>query len=202
MDRPPEVRDLELALNADEQVLRLDVAVDDVLLVAVHEGARQRRDVRRRAPLAKPLALLQLFIQLPLGGVLQDEVHAVLVVEIPVQPQYVGMAQVGLDLNLSPQLVLNMRLLQLILEQHLERDDVLTVLLARQVHVAELAAPQRLTYVEVAQLPALLPRRIGFAAGARGRRLAAHRRVAAGVLLVARDSRRPRPVRPEPRLLK
>jgi hypothetical protein len=62
------------------------------------------------------------------------------------------MAQVGLDLNLSPQLVLNMRLLQLILKQHLERDDVLTVLLARQVHVAELAAPQRLTSVEVAQL--------------------------------------------------
>lgn len=37
--------------------------------------------------------------------------------------------------------------------QHLQRDDELAVLLARQVHVPKLAAPQRLAYVKVLQLP-------------------------------------------------
>lgn len=75
-----------------------------------------------------------------------------LVVEVSVQAQDVGMAQMRLDLDLSAELVLDVRLLQLILEQNLERDDVLALLLARQVDVTELAAPERLTDVEIAQL--------------------------------------------------
>lgn len=71
------------------------------------------------------------------------------VVEVAVEAQDVGVPQVALDLNLAPQLVLHVTLLQLRLEQHLERHDVLALLLARQVHVAELAAPQRLPDVEV-----------------------------------------------------
>lgn len=42
---PAKVCDLEVPAQADEQVLRLDVAVDDVLGVAVGQGARQLRDV-------------------------------------------------------------------------------------------------------------------------------------------------------------
>ena len=75
-----------------------------------------------------------------------------LVVEVSVQAQDVGMAQMRLDLDLSTELVLDVRLLQLILEQNLERDDVLALLLARQVDVTELTAPERLTDVEIAQL--------------------------------------------------
>ena len=75
-----------------------------------------------------------------------------LVVEVPVQAQDVGVAEVRLDLNLSPKLVLHVRLLQLILEQNLQSHDVLAAFLTRQVYVSELAAPQRLAYVEVAQL--------------------------------------------------
>ena len=44
-----------------------------------------------------------------------------LVVEVSVQPQDVGVPQVRLDLDLSPQLVLHVRLLQLGFEQHLHR---------------------------------------------------------------------------------
>ena len=62
------------------------------------------------------------------------------------------MPEVGLDLDLASQLVLDVRLLQLLFEQNLEGDDVLAVLLASQVHVAELAAAQGFAYVEVAQL--------------------------------------------------
>jgi D-serine deaminase-like pyridoxal phosphate-dependent protein len=72
--------------------------------------------------------------------------------------------EVGLDLDLASQLVLDVRLLQLLFEQNLEGDDVLAVLLASQVHVAELAAAQRLTDVEVAYL---------FIVGSGGRRCGA-----------------------------
>ena len=62
------------------------------------------------------------------------------------------MSQVRLDLDLPSQLVLHVRLLELVLEQHFQRDDVLALLLARQVDVTELTAPERLTDVEIAQL--------------------------------------------------
>ena len=75
-----------------------------------------------------------------------------LIVKVPVEPQDVGVPEVGLDLDLASQLVLDVRLLQLLFEQNLEGDDVLAVLLASQVHVAELAAAQGFAYVEVAQL--------------------------------------------------
>ena len=62
------------------------------------------------------------------------------------------MPEVGLDLDLASQLVLRVRLLQLLLEKNLEGDDVLALLLAGQVNVAEFAATQGLAYIEVAQL--------------------------------------------------
>ena len=74
-----------------------------------------------------------------------------LVVEVSVQAQDVGMAQMRLDLDLSTELVLDATAAA-DLEQNLERDDVLALLLARQVDVTELTAPERLTDVEIAQL--------------------------------------------------
>ncbi len=47
---PAEVGDLQLALHAEQQVLGLDVPVDHVLGVAIHERARQGRDVPARRP--------------------------------------------------------------------------------------------------------------------------------------------------------
>ena len=44
-----------------------------------------------------------------------------------------------LNFDLSPELVLDATLLQLRLEQHLQRHDVLGTLLPRQVHVPEFA---------------------------------------------------------------
>ena len=41
----PEVGDLDLSLGVDEEVLGLDVAVDDVLVMAVEQRSRQRADV-------------------------------------------------------------------------------------------------------------------------------------------------------------
>ena len=75
-----------------------------------------------------------------------------LVVEVSVEAQDVRVSQVRLDLDLPSQLVLHVRLLELVLEQHFQRDDVLASLLARQVHVAEFPATERFAYIKVFQL--------------------------------------------------
>ena len=79
-----------------------------------------------------------------------------LVVEVAVEAQDVGVAQMRLDLDLAPELVLDVALLQLVLEEHLERHDELAVLLPGKVDVAKLAAPQGAPDIEVAQGPAPL----------------------------------------------
>lgn len=59
----------------------------------------------------------------------------------------------GLDLDLPSQLVLDARLAQLRLVEHLERDDEVRLLLARQVDFAKLAVAERLADVEVTERP-------------------------------------------------
>lgn len=54
-----------------------------------------------------------------------------------------------LDLDLSPQLMLDSLLLHLRLEQDLQRHDGLQLALSRQIHVPELALSQRTPDVEV-----------------------------------------------------
>eukprot|EP00966_Prymnesium_polylepis_P122942 2842567-Prymnesium_polylepis.2 len=67
--------------------------------------------------------------------------------------------QVRLDLNLTAQLMLDACLAQLRLVQHLQRDDEVRLLLARQVDLAKLPVAERLADVEVAQRP--LAERLG-----------------------------------------
>ena len=47
MDRPSKVCNLELAANTKQEILGFDVAVDDVLFVAVLQRPRQLRNVLR-----------------------------------------------------------------------------------------------------------------------------------------------------------
>jgi len=68
------------------------------------------------------------------------------------------MPQVRLNLDLSAKLMLHVRLLELVLEEHLQRDNVLASLLAREVDVPKLAPTERFADVEVAQLRARVGR--------------------------------------------
>ena len=49
MHRPPEVGYLQFAVEAEQQVLRLDVAVDHLLAVAVEQRVCQLEDVLQQA---------------------------------------------------------------------------------------------------------------------------------------------------------
>ena len=70
MNAPAEVRDLELPAVADEEVLRLDVAVDHVLRVAVAEGAGELEDVLGALALAETTLGLEVLVELAAGAVL------------------------------------------------------------------------------------------------------------------------------------
>ena len=73
----------------------------------------------------------------------------------PVESQDVWVLQMGLNLNLTPQLVLNTSLGELRLEEHLESDNVMALFLARKVHVTKLATTQGFANVKVSELPLL-----------------------------------------------
>ena len=128
--------------------------MDDVLGVAVDQGPGERGNVGRGPLLVKVPALLQLLVQLPPRGKLQDQVHAGLVVKVAVQPQDIRVPEVGLDLDLPPELVLHVVVLQLVLEEDLERNNVSGLPLPGEVDVSELSPAQGPSYVEVFELPA------------------------------------------------
>ena len=69
--------------------------------------------------IVKAASSLQLLVQLALGGKLEDEIDARLVVEPAVHAENVGMLEMALNLQLSPELMFHAGLLQLRLEQDL-----------------------------------------------------------------------------------
>ena len=152
---PAEIGDLDLAVDAHEDVLRLDVAVDDVLAVEVAQGARHLGDVLRGLPLGEAVLAAQVLIQLTLGGELEDQEDPLAVVEVAEQLQDVGVPQVALDLDLAPHLLLHPALSQLGLVQHLQRADEPARPLPRQVHTPELALSQWPPDLEHAQVEVL-----------------------------------------------
>ena len=156
---PAEVGDLELAVEAEEQILGLDVPVDDVLLVAVIERAGHVEDVLGRFRLGEAELDGELLIKFSARRELEDEVDALLVPEVAVHAQNVPVHEVRLDLDFTPELVLDAVLLELRLAQHLQGHDVLVLARARQVDAAELAVAQGPAHLEVVELHRATPRR-------------------------------------------
>ena len=68
--------------------------MDHVAFVQILQGQRDLGDVVGRAVVGKFGFLAQNLEQLALGGVLEDEVHALGVVKVPVHAQHVRVAQV------------------------------------------------------------------------------------------------------------
>lgn len=153
VDGPAKVGNLDLALGADEEILGLDVAVDDVLLVAVGQGLAEVGDVPGRSALGEAAAVGQLLVQLPAGTVLEDEVDALGIVEVAKHAEDIAVAQVRLDLDLTTELVLDAGLEQLGLLQDLERNDVFGTFFASQVDGTELAAAEGLADLKVVEGP-------------------------------------------------
>lgn len=139
MHAPAEIRYLDLAMDAHQYILGLDIAMDDVLAVEVAQRVCHLRDILRRLPLRKPRFLAEVLVQLSAAGKLEDQEDPVGVVEVAVELEDVGVPQVALDLDLALHLLLDAALLQLALVENLERADEAMFALARQIHAAKFA---------------------------------------------------------------
>lgn len=100
VDRPPKIRDLQLTLGPQQQILWLDVSVDDMLLVAVPEGGGHLEDELRRLTFGESTLVGQVLVELAVRRVLQDEINTLVVVEVAVHTQNVLVTEVGLDFDL------------------------------------------------------------------------------------------------------
>lgn len=134
-----------MSLNVSQK----DIPVDDVFGVQVEQSVCHLLDVLGSLFFCKPARFPQVSVQLALGRILQDQIDPPVVVKVSIQPEYVGMPQVGLDFHLPPQLLLHLALLQLLLVEHLEGDDEAGPFFSGQIDMSKLALPQRLAQLKV-----------------------------------------------------
>jgi len=147
---PAVVGELDNA-EAVEQVLRLDIPMNDVLRVNVLQGLTYLENVAGRF-LLRVMALrlrFQVLVQLALGAVLEDQIDLVIIEEESVELHHILVAQVAVNLHLSPQLMGYLRIQQLVLVEHFKRDDEFCLLLPRKVDVAKLSTPKGLSDLEI-----------------------------------------------------
>lgn len=151
---PAEVGEFD-GVEGAEEVLRLDVPVDDVLLVDVGEGLRDLvNDVGALGLIeAAPRRVLELLVELAARDVLQNHVDLVLVEEKAVDGQDVLVLEVEANFNFPLQLLLDPVVDELCLVEDFEGHHEFRVLLARQVNVAELAMAEGLPNFEVLNRP-------------------------------------------------
>mmetsp|Transcript_9778 Transcript_9778/g.24422 ORF Transcript_9778/g.24422 Transcript_9778/m.24422 type:complete len:329 (+) Transcript_9778:81-1067(+) len=154
--RPAKVGQLELPVAVHQQVLGLDVAMDHVLAVAKVQRIGQLSHQTRRGRLAKAAVLLRLeqIVELATLRELEHEEDARLVVKVRKQTQDVRVSQPCLNLDLASQLALHALLLQLLLEEHLQRYHLACSPLARHIHQSVAPTAQLATHLKVVQRPA------------------------------------------------
>lgn len=122
---PPEICNLQLTIQAYEDVLRLDIPMHDMLGVQVQQRVRHLVYIPRTAAVAKAPLLSQLFIQLAFGGELEHKEDARGVVEVAVESQDVGVAQVLLDFDLAADLALDFASDNFLFVKGFQSEDVL-----------------------------------------------------------------------------
>jgi hypothetical protein len=148
MYTPAKVRDLELAVDADEDVLGLDVAVHDVFLVKVFECSSHLRNVLRSFPLWEAVLLSEVLVQLPLACILEDQENALRVVKVSIEAENVWVSQMTLDLDLSSHLFLHLSLLDLVLVEDFQSANESGGALPCEIDTTELSLTKRLSDLE------------------------------------------------------
>jgi len=154
MDAPPKVTDLEFTINSDEEVFRLNIPVDYVFGVEVDESVGHLVDVNSTSSFGKAAILHELLVHLTLSGEFKHEEDAVLVVEVAIETEDVGVPQVLLDLDFASDLFLDPRLYNFLLVETLEGKNIVWFdLCPNHVNVPKPAFTQRTTDVKIIQVP-------------------------------------------------
>lgn len=135
MNGPPKVSEFDLIIYGQQYIFRLDVSVDDLVIVGVFQCLDHLVDVECRSLLTELALFLQYFVQLPVWGVVQNDVDPPLVVEKTMHIQNVWMLQVTVDLYFSPQLEYNVAVYDLLLRDHFYSDNGFGFAFPRQVYM-------------------------------------------------------------------
>ena len=154
MDAPPKVTDLEFTVDSDEEVFRLNIPMNYVFGVEVVESVGHLVNVHSTSSFGKAAVLHELLVHLTLAGKFKHEEDAVLVVEVAIETEDVGVSKVLLDFDFASDLFLNPRLDNLLLVKTLEGKDIVRFgLCPNHVNVPKPAFTQRTTNVKVIQVP-------------------------------------------------
>ena len=155
MDAPTKIRDLDLVVNSNQNIFRLDVTVHDVLLVEVFQRGCHLSDILGGSPLWKAIRFSKVLVKLPFPSELEDEEDSLAVVEVTIESENVWVPQITVNLNLSPHLFLHFSLLQFALVEDLESADETRGSLLGQINSPKLSLAQGLSDLEHSQVPVL-----------------------------------------------
>jgi hypothetical protein len=122
----PKIGDLHVSLAVDQQVLWLQVAIHDVLLMHVADGQQDLADIEHGHVIAKPPVLPQPVEELPSRAELEDHVDKGVVLEGSLEGVDEGVVQLSQDLLLQLYMlhllqIYDVRLRNLLQGQHLLR---------------------------------------------------------------------------------
>mmetsp|Transcript_58483 Transcript_58483/g.163922 ORF Transcript_58483/g.163922 Transcript_58483/m.163922 type:complete len:330 (+) Transcript_58483:68-1057(+) len=132
----PEICDLDVAIGVEEQVLRLQIAVDDAQAVQVCDGRGHLRRVEDRSALAEPACAAQVVEQLAPGAELHDHVELRRGLEGVVKRHDEGVRHGLQDRPLGLRVLLLVALDDVLLAEHLHR---VHLVILRALHEHDLA---------------------------------------------------------------
>lgn len=155
MDTPSKVGNLELAVDANQDILRLDVSMDDMLSMEIPKSRCHLGNVVSGLPLWEPVLATKMLVQLALSGKLENQKDALAVMEVAIQLEDVGVPQIALNLNLSSNLLLHTTMLQLVLVKDLQSTNKTSGPLTCEVHASELSLSEWSTDLEHAKVELL-----------------------------------------------
>jgi len=141
--REAKVRELRVAVLAQEDVLRLQIPVDDVLAMDVREGSPDLRRIKLALLIGKLPGTPEVGEELTAADTLHDDVNEVVILRITHHVNNEGV----IDLLHQPLLVVDMvhllELYDLVLLHEFNRIELPILLVLRELHPAERPTAQR-----------------------------------------------------------
>ena len=121
--------------------------MDDFIGMGVLECLDHLVNVKHRTLFAESALSLQDFVQFSVWGVVQNNIDSFRVKEKSMHGENVGMFEVTVNFDFSPQLKHNVAVDNLSLGDHLDRNDGFSLTVPRQVHMAIPTIHDKITFL-------------------------------------------------------
>ena len=146
---PAKVANLYHLLVVDEQVFRLQIPVNEPVLVHEVNAANSLNEVPKRVTFVEALFLGDALEEVLLLDELHDEVLVLAVLQVRVESHDIDVLELLMNLYLPPQRLLHLWLHQALLEQLLHRQLLSSWLVNGQVHITVCSLAQALALVNL-----------------------------------------------------